>query len=385
MPVKLAYITQYDSNDLKNWSGLGYYIGRALEGAGASIERFGPFDWRLKLFERLMRKLHMRILKTGFEETELISLQKRYAKQIARTVPFEQFDAIFSPHPSFFGFIDCPLPKFFWCDVVFSNLVASYPTHNNLSVWQRTQGERIQQRSLDAATAGVFTSAWAADEAVVRYRFPRERILIQPFGANIETNRDAAWLEQALNKRPAGRCNLLFIGRIWERKGADIAIEVAATLNASGLKTRLTIVGCQPPAGTQLPNFVELPGFIDKRTPEGKAAFDALFEEAHFFILPSRAEAFGVVFSEAASFGLPCLASRVGGIPNAVHEGNNGFTIPIGPNEVDQYFERIRNLTENREAYTALCRQTFSEYQTRMNWKTIGNAAVRYFQEHLNR
>ena len=38
-------------------------------------------------------------------------------------------------------------------------------------------------------------------------------------------------------------CKLLFIGSDWYRKGGDIAVEIAGSLNAMGLKTELTMLG----------------------------------------------------------------------------------------------------------------------------------------------
>ena len=39
--VKAAYVTTYDSSDVRAWSGLGYYISRCLELAGIAVERIG--------------------------------------------------------------------------------------------------------------------------------------------------------------------------------------------------------------------------------------------------------------------------------------------------------------------------------------------------------
>ena len=82
-----------------------------------------------------------------------------------------------------------------------------------------------------------------------------------PFGANIVCDRTVADVDRLIAARPVDRCELLFIGRIWERKGGDVAMAVAEELNALGVPTRLTLVGSQPASG-KLPDCVRSAGFL---------------------------------------------------------------------------------------------------------------------------
>jgi glycosyltransferase involved in cell wall biosynthesis len=51
------------------------------------------------------------------------------------------------------------------------------------------------------------------------------------------------------------------------------------------------------------------------------------------FVLPSNMETFPLVILEAMYAGLPIIATRVGGIPEVVHEGVNGFLVSPGDSE----------------------------------------------------
>src|SRR4029078_5819735 len=99
--------------------------------------------------------------------------------------------------------------------------------------------------------------------------------------------------------RSADCCRLITVGVDWYRKGVPQSIELASTLNARGIKTELTVVGCQEPEGRTLPDFVNVITFIDKSSREGEKRISDLFAGSHFHVLLSRAEAFGVAFAEA--------------------------------------------------------------------------------------
>ncbi|HEX6749767.1 MAG TPA: N-acetyl-alpha-D-glucosaminyl L-malate synthase BshA [Longimicrobium sp.] len=51
---------------------------------------------------------------------------------------------------------------------------------------------------------------------------------------------------------------------------------------------------------------------------------------ADLLILPSQNESFGLVALEAMASGVPVIASRVGGLPEVVDHGENGFLAPVG-------------------------------------------------------
>ena len=51
----------------------------------------------------------------------------------------------------------------------------------------------------------------------------------------------------------------------------------------------------------------------------------SLLARADIFLLPSRVESFPISIMEAMSMGLPVVASNVGGIPDLVRHGEDGF------------------------------------------------------------
>jgi glycosyltransferase involved in cell wall biosynthesis len=70
------------------------------------------------------------------------------------------------------------------------------------------------------------------------------------------------------------------------------------------------------------------------------------------FILPSNIEGVGGVLLDAMQFGLPVIASRVGGLPEIVHDGENGFLIQ--PHNPQQLNEAILRLHDDRHLGQAM-------------------------------
>ena len=66
---------------------------------------------------------------------------------------------------------------------------------------------------------------------------------------------------------------------------------------------------------------------------------------ADLFLLPSATESFGLAALEAMSYGVPVVAAAVGGVPEVIREGVDGFLCPMG--DVDAMAEAaIRILKE---------------------------------------
>jgi L-malate glycosyltransferase len=56
----------------------------------------------------------------------------------------------------------------------------------------------------------------------------------------------------------------------------------------------------------------------------------AVLRRAHVFLLPSETESFGLAALEALACGVPVVASRTGGLPEVIREGEDGYLLPVG-------------------------------------------------------
>jgi len=65
------------------------------------------------------------------------------------------------------------------------------------------------------------------------------------------------------------------------------------------------------------------------------------------FLLPSEAESFGMAALEAMASEVPVIATRAGGLPEVITEGESGFLFPVG--DVDSMAARAIEILSNPE------------------------------------
>lgn len=105
----------------------------------------------------------------------------------------------------------------------------------------------------------------------------------------------------------------LFVGRLSEEKGVLELLEAAAGLP-------LVVVGDGPLRD-------RVPGALGFVPPDEVGAY---LDRAAVVVCPSRREGYGVVAREAMAHGRPVVATRVGGLAEAVVDGETGLLVPPG-------------------------------------------------------
>jgi glycosyltransferase involved in cell wall biosynthesis len=158
-------------------------------------------------------------------------------------------------------------------------------------------------------------------------------------------------------------------------------LRAARIMNATGIPTRLTIVGCTPFKEADVPPFVELAGFLSCMVPAERKRLEALYCRSHFLVLPSRAEAFGIVLCEAAAFGVPSFASATGGIPSIIDDRVTGGLLPPDA-DAAQYAAGLGALFEHREHYRAVAMAAYARYRRQLNWDVACEAALALLPRH---
>jgi glycosyltransferase involved in cell wall biosynthesis len=372
--LKIGFVSLDDANDVTSWSGIPYHLLNAMRRQDVSIELFSPLkeDFRYVLASI---KIAARLAKRDVVVHHFPVALRSYARQLKREIQRNPVDVILSIGTPPFTLLECAEPIVFYTDAIFHMMPGYYGgMWDRLSRGAIRRGILQEERALERCTIGVYSSSWAAEGA--RQLTQPGKIRVVPFGANMPVDHDRStvknWVDERLARTPS-ECRLLFIGVDWARKGGAIAVETARLLNEIGVNTKLTIVGCQ--ADEEVPDYVEVLGFVNKRSSEGRTQLEELYRHATFFILPTRAEASAIVYCEASAFGVPTITFKTGGVEDYVREGINGVCLPVG-SKPELFARSIKEIVEDKDRYSALCTGAFNEYKTRLNWDSTASALV---------
>ncbi|MCG8320609.1 MAG: glycosyltransferase [Cytophagales bacterium] len=159
--------------------------------------------------------------------------------------------------------------------------------------------------------------------------------------------------ETAISKSFSGDLDLLFVGRIEERKGFDRLLSALADFKpGSGLGTVYFVGG-----GGKKAHFEKLAEemlAIDYvfTGPLKREALNNIYSKAHIFCLPSLSEGFPKVLAESAAFGCIPVVSDLSCIGQYIIHGKNGLLLKeISPGEIRECLVWI---LEHRESLKAM-------------------------------
>ena len=153
---------------------------------------------------------------------------------------------------------------------------------------------------------------------------------------------------------PNGEKLLVHVSNFRAVKRPVDCVEIFAKVKAKGGKARLIMVGDGPERSACYYQAEQL-GVKDEVVFVGKQANIADYlGVADVFLLPSELESFGLAALEAEACEVPIIATRIGGIPEVVVEGETGFLSDIG--DTEKMSDDVMKLLNNEEM-----RRTFGE------------------------
>jgi glycosyltransferase involved in cell wall biosynthesis len=380
--MRVAFLTNYNSEDIKNWSGLGYYMAKSLELQGVELIRINCFV-RFSALQRIKRRL-IRLCWRKIQQPERSpAYLKKMAGKVTAQLAGRQYDLIFAAGSLPVSFLQSDKPIVFFTDATYDCMTRLYIDRKKL--WRRSfvQGNKAEEKAIQKASLIFYTSEWAKKNAIAGYRAEPRKIRQLCFGPNLLCPASENDMKELVDRRKRrAKKSFLFIGVDWYRKGADLAIKTISELNEMGIPSVISIVGCPVPAGITLPDFVMHYPFIAKDR-DGMNMLRMLYQHANFFLLPTQADCTPVVFSEAASYGLPVITTNVGGCTSVVIDKVTGYCIDR-EKFVAEAAEKIASVCNDDELYEILSWGAFYHYKKELNWETIGKKAVSALEEVLN-
>ncbi|MBI2964800.1 MAG: glycosyltransferase [Chloroflexi bacterium] len=163
------------------------------------------------------------------------------------------------------------------------------------------------------------------------YQADPGRVLIIPPGVDVSKFRP---LDQKSSRERLGLGDgriLLYVGRLERLKGVDILFRAVAALDDAS-DVRVIVIGgsANSPELSRLRRVaasLKIDGRVSFRGSLPQEQLPEFYSAADICVLPSFYESFGLAALEAAACGTPVVASRVGGLPTIVKDGETGYLV----------------------------------------------------------
>jgi glycosyltransferase involved in cell wall biosynthesis len=367
--LRIAYLTQLDPLDKRSWSGGLYYMGRALQQHCGDVTYLGPLrSLDLSLLSKIRAKSSLTLLKRLYLHELSFTAARQWGFASTQKLAGQAFDVIVAADiKSAITFLETNIPIVLVGDATFAQLLDYFPYYTHVSSRSVREIHTIEQQTFKKVRAVIMTSEWAACSVIRDYHVEPEHVHVVSLGANLDT---APAREIANARKPSGTCRLLFVGVEWQRKGGDIAYETLLKLHEMGIEAELIVCGSTPPPGITHERMSVIP-YLNKNDERQAREIEKLYAMSDFLILPTRADCVPNVFREANAFGLPVITADTGGIASDIHNGENGYMLPLAARGYD-YADLIANIYYDKQRYLRLRQSSRVAFEERLNWDVWG-------------
>jgi phosphatidylinositol alpha-mannosyltransferase len=181
-----------------------------------------------------------------------------------------------------------------------------------------------------------------------------------------------------------GRLNVLFVGRLEERKGLSHLLRAWPMVHEACPEARLIVVG----GGRGLKHYQS---FEEKRSSDDivfaglvpDAELPRFYQAADIFCAPSTGqESFGIVLLEAMAAGKAIVTTNIPGYAEVVTDQKEGLLVaPRDPVSLAAAIIRLLNDAELRRRFGAQGRCTAQAY----SWDRVADRVLDYYTEAMHR
>ncbi|AFL88033.1 glycosyltransferase [Terriglobus roseus DSM 18391] len=382
-PLSLIFYDLNDPLDAGLWAGTAAHIIHHLREAGHKVSVVGP---QLPTLRRVSTSLFYHFYNRVFRKYYHVDRDRFLTWVFTQVGNLKLFlharaDGVITLSPPFTAYLRSREPIYLLHDGTWSQMLETYPHLSPSRMPSRIVegGKKLDNITFRRSDVSyVMASKWAADRATSDYGIDPKKMSVLPFGANFDVDPSDSEVAAGISARGRNVCQLLFVGRDWERKGGPLAVAICCALRGLGVEVELHVVGCSP---TGLTDFVHVHGLLRKTDPAQRELLQRLYTESDFFLLPASAEAQGIVFNESAAYGLPVIATNVGGISSVVqHDVWGVLFLPDTPPEA--YAQRIASIYKDRELYLNMCWSARRDYVSRLSGSRYVAQLVNIIRRH---
>ncbi len=234
---------------------------------------------------------------------------------------------------------------------------------------------KVCSRILDNSDAITVNSNYIKNTVLSIDRYIMDKVSYIPMG--VDESVYAPKATSSIKDRYGAEYIVFSVGRLIDWKGMKYLIMAMREVVKKVHGAKLVIGGSGPEKANLermardlgLQDSVIFPGYIDA------SALSEYYHSSDVFVLPSinlngQTEALGVVLLEAMASGTPVIGSNVGGIPDIIQDGYNGFLVPErSPKDLA---DRIVKLLLDRDLAKRFSANGYKTVNERFLWKDIG-------------
>lgn len=234
-------------------------------------------------------------------------------------------------------------------------------------------GQRALKRDELARADAVTAVCGAIADTLVRdYGVPRERVRVVPNGADTPDEAAEAPLARQWRERfAAGPMRPLWAvaARLEEQKGHAVLFDALAEVHKRGFDFALAVAGDGSRRGLLEERARQLGLAPQVHFLGALADVGPLFAAADAVLLPSLWEGLPLTLLEAMARARPVVASAVGGVPEVVEHGENGWLVP--PGDVTALAEALELFHRKPERATRLGRAAAELVRRDYHWQAV--------------
>lgn len=176
-------------------------------------------------------------------------------------------------------------------------------------------------------------------------------------------------------------CLIGTLGRLTPVKGIPYLLQAARILLHRGANVKVLVVGEGSIRQDLIAQTHNL-GVSDNVVFLGhREDTDVLLQAMDIFVLPSLSEGIPMALLEAMAASRPIVASRVGGIPEIIEDGVEGFLVE--PMDVDNFAERCRRLLESPDVAGKMGEQGRRRVEREFSATVMADRVISVYKELL--
>ena len=245
-------------------------------------------------------------------------------------------------------------------------------------------GGPLRLRILRSLACPIVTVTEAARQDLIRRGVPSERVRVIYNGFPIP---DPTVVQQSMDRRKAfPRRRISFVGYLSASKDPLTLIRAFHRLADPDLD--LWLFGDVVEGDDDYLSVLQ--DEVRKLALEGRTRFfgrvpdmQAHYPSITINVLPSRMESFGRTLGEAMSWGIPVVASRVGGIPELVTDGQDGLLFQ--PGDVEGLAGHLRTLLNDPALYDRMSQSALRSMRERFSINRSIHEHEQAMQEAITR